>query len=93
MATTFLSQRRLHLDQLSSRRRRVGRTRKRGSGSGAAGDQHGAGGMSPDCRHRCHRRPGHRSHQFQGRETEDAPQGRVPRRPAGPHLRGVQHVN
>lgn len=61
-------------------------------GPGPFNNQRGAGGAPPHRRRGGHRGPRGDSHQLQGGEAAHAPQGLVPGRPAGSHLRGLQHV-
>ena len=80
------------MDEPSCRCRRARRTRERSLGPGAADHEHRLGGEPPHRRDRRHRRPRNRPDQLPWREAADAFEGRIPGRPAGPHLRGVQHV-
>ena len=85
-------QRGVHVDQPAGGGGGAGRLGAGGPGLGPAGHQRGAGGALPDRgrggggRHRRH------PHQLPRREAAHAPARRLPGRPAGPHLRGLQHV-
>ena len=85
-------QRGVHVDQPAGGGGGAGRLGAGGPGPGPAGHQRGAGGALPDRgrggggRHRRH------PHQLPRREAAHAPARRLPGRPAGPHLRGLQHV-
>ena len=68
------------------------RERERGVGSCPPSHQHCPGGPAPHCRRRGRRGPWRRPHQLPGGEAAYAPPRRLPRRSAGPHLRGLQHV-
>lgn len=85
-------QRGVHVDQPAGGGGGAGGLRAGGPGPGSHGDQGGAGGALPDRGRR--RGDGHRRHphQLPRREAAHAPARRLPGRPAGPHLRGLQHV-
>lgn len=88
----LLLQRRLPLDQPAGGGGGAGGLRTGGPRPGSHGDQGGAGGALPDRGrgggggHRRH------PHQLPWREAAHAPARRLPGRPVGPHLRGLQHV-
>ena len=75
------TQRRVHVDQPPGGGGRAGRPGGGGPRPGAPGDQRRPGGAPPGGRDSGGGGPGHGAHQLQGREAEDAPQGRVPGRP------------
>lgn len=85
-------QRRVHVDQPAGGRGGAGRIRAGGPGPGPPGDQRGAGGALPDRRRGGRGRHQRHSHQLPRREAAHALTRRLPGRPAGPHLCGLQHV-
>lgn len=70
----------------------AGRLGAGGPGSGPSGHQRGAGGALSDRGRGGRGRHRRYPHQLPRREAAHAPAGRLPGRPAGPHLCGVQHV-
>ena len=88
-----LSQRGVHVDQPAGGGSGAGRPRERGPGPGAPGHQRGAGGPLPHRGRGGGGGPRRHPHQLPRGEAADAPAGRLPHRPAGPDLRGLQHVN
>ncbi len=82
----------VHVDQPAGGGGGAGWLGAGGPGPGPPGHQRGAGGALPNRgrggggRHRRH------PHQLPRREAAHAPARRLPGRPVGPHLRGLQHV-
>lgn len=83
---------RVHVDQLARGGRGTVWLRTGGAGSGSFSDKRGPGGALPHRGRGGRGGPRRHPHQLQRREAEDAPPGQLPRRPAGPHLCGLQHV-
>ena len=89
----FSLQRCIHLDQPAGGGGGAGRAGAGRAGPGGPGDKRGAGGAPPGGGRGGHRGPGCHPHQLPWGEAAHAPARWLPSRPAGPHLRGLQHVS
>lgn len=83
---------RVYVDQLTGGGVGALRLGARRAGPGPFNNQRGVGGAPPYRGRGGHRGPRRDSHQLQGREAAHAPSRLLPGRPAGSHLRGLQHV-
>lgn len=82
----------VHLDQPPGGGGGAGGVRAGGPGPGCPGHQRSPGGALPHRGSGGGGRPRRHPHQLQRGEAAHAPQRRVPGRPAGPHICGLQHV-
>lgn len=83
----------VHLDQPAGGGCGAGGLGAGSPGPGGPGHQRGAGGALPHRRGGGGGRPRRHPHQLQRGEATHAPQRRIPGRPAGPHICGLQHVS
>jgi len=80
----------VHVDQPADGGGGAGGLGAGGPGPGGPGHQRGAGGALPHRGRGGGGGPRRHPHQLPGREAAHAPARRLPGRPAGPHLRGLQ---
>ena len=89
----FSLQCRVHLDQPAGGGGGTGWAGAGCAGPGGPGDERGAGGAPPGGGRGGDRGSGRHPHQLPRGEAAHAPARWLPSRPAGPHLRGLQHVS